>query len=122
VSWDDVWPWGSLVLGAGGLGAGAYLLWSANGEALNIACTRGTLAGADCADATRYTGEPSAKLDDRSAVVTQRRVIGGVAAGIGLGLVGLGVWGLVSDGEGEGASLSFTPLVGGAAVQLGWSF
>lgn len=114
-----------MVLGAGGAGLGGYLLWTANQEALNVACTRGTLSGQDCEGATRYPGESTRQLDDRASVVTQRRIGGGVALGLGVALVSVGLWQLLTP-EQEATSAravwGVTPLAGGGHVSFGLSF
>jgi hypothetical protein len=125
VAWADVWPWGAVVLGAGGVGVGGYLLWTANQEALNVACTRGTLGDQDCEEATRYTGESARQLDERASVVRQRRIGGGIALGLGVALVGVGLWQLLTPDQevlSTSAVWSVTPLAGGGHVSFGLFF
>lgn len=119
---SSVWPW--VGVGAGTLLAvgGSYAIWSAEGDAKRLRCSGQDAVAAECVGVDRYENLSADDFESYSSDVTTKRYVGGGAIVVGAGLLGVGIWSLLTDDESGERALILNPGLNGFSAALMWSF
>ena len=114
--WRQPVGWGAAVVGGLALVGGGVLLVKASGDK---AALDDKLAASCAAYGDPYHDVSFEAAETRQGDIDFGNTLGVSALAGGVVLAGLGVWLLVSDGEG---TVGFWPARGGGGVRLGWGF